>query len=95
MPGNDPERGKWTFREWHEMAQALGTEPLLFRRVAVRRQEQRPATMAADAPPPKTLTDTMPVAPPPVVALSDRHLEYVLTWWGIAAASLALGFLKR
>lgn len=90
MPENDLERQRWAYKNWDEMAKALGTKPLLFKRI----NERGRGRSAGYDPVLGTLTD-IPVAPPPFVTLPNRHLEYVLTWWGIAVASLALGFLKR
>lgn len=91
MSENDVEQNRWTYKDWDGMAKALGTKPLLFKRIRLIRGKGK---SAGHNPVLGTLTD-IPVAPPPSVTLPNRHLEYVLTWWGIAAASLALGFLKR
>lgn len=39
--------------------------------------------------------DHIPIASPPKIEVSNRHLEYVVTWYGIAAASYALSFIRR
>jgi surfeit locus 1 family protein len=37
----------------------------------------------------------IPIAGPPKIEISNRHLEYIATWYLMSAASFALGFMKR
>lgn len=75
---NDPSVGKWQYRDIAAMASHLGTEPLLFRRIARRVDPEQ-----------------IPVASPPRIDISNRHLEYVFTWYIMAATTYLLGCLKR
>ena len=37
----------------------------------------------------------IPMAGPPRIEISNRHVEYIITWYVMSAATFALGFLKR
>lgn len=78
MAENNPETGKWLYRDVAAMARQYHTEPLLFRRI--RR---------------KVEMNEIPIAGPPRIDIPNRHLEYVITWYAMAAATYLLGFLKR
>jgi cytochrome oxidase assembly protein ShyY1 len=37
----------------------------------------------------------IPITGPPRIEISNRHMEYIITWYAMSAATLALGFLKH
>lgn len=39
--------------------------------------------------------EEIPIAAPPRIDIPNRHLEYVVTWYAIAAFTYAFGFLRR
>lgn len=78
MRWNEPEKGKWLYKDVDAMAKTQNTEPILFRRI--RR---------------KLDTKEIPISLPPKVELSNRHFEYILTWYTMAAATYLFGFLKK
>lgn len=78
-PANDPAHNLWYRREPAAMAQALGIGPVA------------PFYVAQEAPvPPGGLPKPGPLTP----NLRNAHLQYALTWFGLAAV-LAIVFLSR
>lgn len=78
MTQNDPLTGKWLYKDINAMAKQLDCEPLLFRRISRKRNDQ-----------------CLPIPVPPRINISNRHMEYIITWYVMAASTFALGFLKR
>jgi surfeit locus 1 family protein len=78
--GNDAQHGVWHFRDVHGLAARLGCAPVLLQRTAETDGAQSAGSLAI---------------PPPATDLSNRHLQYVLTWFGVAAGTLAMSLLRR
>ena len=76
-PANDPDRNTWFVLDIDRMAGHVGVAPAFPLYVE-----------AGDAPNPGGL----PVGGQTEVEIRNRHLEYVVTWWGLAAA-LVLVFI--
>jgi len=79
MLDNDPDNGKWVWRDIAAMAKHLNTMPLMLRRIDDTAPHEQ----------------TPPVAMPAKIELSNRHLGYIFTWYGTALATLALAYFKR
>lgn len=78
LPANNPELGRWNFKDFEAISEKLNTKRrLTFKRICDNELENL----------------TVPIASPPAINLSNRHLEYVITWFGIALSSAAMSFL--
>lgn len=75
VPDNEPARGLWYYPEIDAMAAAAGLS-----RIA------QLVLAADDRPNPGGLPEGAPAA----VAIPNRHLEYAVTWYGLAAALAAV-----
>ncbi|SFI90013.1 SURF1 family protein [Albimonas pacifica] len=82
-PDPDREANMWFARDLPAMAQALDAEPIL---------------VVAEADP-AAAPDALPAAWPLTVNLTNDHLEYAITWFGLAAVwagmSIAFGMRRR
>lgn len=81
-PPDEPEAGRWYSRDVGAMASALGAP------------DPAPYFLMAETSSNPNWSALRPVALP--VGLSNRHLEYALTWFGLAAALVGvwLAFLR-
>ncbi|MCP4207831.1 MAG: SURF1 family protein [Shimia sp.] len=79
-PANDVEGNIWFARDVAQMAEVLGTEPVLI----IVREDSDNGAIATPLP-----VDT--------AALPNNHLEYVLTWYGLAIVwvAMTLYYLRR
>ncbi|WP_299427818.1 SURF1 family protein [uncultured Shimia sp.] len=79
-PANDVDGNIWFARDVDQMAEVLGTEPVLL----IVREDSDKGAIATPLP-----VDT--------AALPNNHLEYVLTWYGLAIVwvAMTLYYLRR
>ncbi|MFY0660296.1 MAG: SURF1 family protein [Shimia sp.] len=79
-PANDVDGNIWFARDVKQMAEVLGTEPVL----VIVREDSDQGAIATPLP-----VDT--------AALPNNHLEYVLTWYGLAIVwvAMTLYYLRR
>lgn len=75
-PDNRPRQNEWFWRDAEAMARALGVP------------EPAPVFLWSEGRAPTDFEALTPVALP--TAVSNRHLEYAITWFGLAAALLAV-----
>lgn len=78
VPGNDPVRNIWYWRDIDAMAETLGTEAPRVHRYVIDAE-------AEPAPP-----GGWPKGGVTRVELPNRHLEYALTWYGLAGTLVAV-----
>lgn len=76
---NQPEQGDWRWKDVDQLAAAMGTRPIMVKRIHA--EGERDWELA--------------VPSPASFEISNRHLEYVMTWYGLAAATFLMSFLKR
>jgi surfeit locus 1 family protein len=74
-PDNDPARGDWF---WVDLARIGAARGLALAPVVVAAEGDVPA-------------GTLPVPSPPTPNLPNNHLQYVVTWYGLALALAAVG----
>ena len=78
-PANVPAAGQWYYVDAAAMAAAMGLD------------DAAPVILVATAP--VLAADGPPYPEPPVLELPDNHLQYALTWFGLAAALSVLTFV--
>ena len=78
VPDNEPARGVWYYPDPKAMA------------AAARLAGVRGAVLAADTSP---NPGGLPAGQAPGVRISNRHLEYALTWYGLALVLAAIYFI--
>lgn len=76
---NQPDLGDWRWKDIDQLAAAMGTRPIMIKRIPPEGERNR----------------ELAVPSPTSFEISNRHLEYVLTWYGLAAATFLMSFLKR
>jgi surfeit locus 1 family protein len=77
-PNNEPQKNIWYWRDIDAMADAAGGEPARVHRYILDAE--------ADPAPP----GSWPKGGTTRLELPNRHLEYALTWYGLAAALVAV-----
>ncbi|MBL8883939.1 MAG: SURF1 family protein [Hyphomicrobium sp.] len=87
---SDPQRKQWYWRDLEGMRWAPDQPPAPKQREAMRIAAYAPFSLDALAEP--TNPGGWPKGGTTQIHLSNRHLEYVLTWWGLAA-TLVLVYL--
>ena len=81
-PTDDPEANVWFTRDPHAIGEALGYEP------------DRLAPYYIDATFDEGLVGGVPQGGETQVSFSNNHLQYVVTWFGLAAALLVITIIR-